>query len=468
MTYTCEDCHTGHGAGDTQVPNNSAVGINYGTGGIDLSDPIGTASTEAEVCWNCHNVHGVSEWGVNTDTNTGSFPNFDFGSLDQLGWNGATWSSANFLYKQGTIQSTHSANDTNGVSGVDSDANIRCTYCHDVHDTNKTAGDNSSGKPFLRGSWVGNPYPEDGAPRNDGTSDDADYSAYDVTDRFGAVPRGDSGYTGKGGYYIDQNSGYPTNNTALDSPDEFAGLCRLCHEGTSGTPGDGTWQATEIDNLNTFGNPSDDWVGTNGHSAVVKGGGGSHAANIFTMADRMPSWQAYADDGEQGGNPVMAYQNARFVDKGSFTNAWGQGMRGKDGTAFQYQPYVDTGTRGYNYQYYNWGATVVVENGTTMEDSGIDTGYHQFTCSKCHNPHASRLPRLMITNCLDTNHNTWDDSLVTPSSDTNGSSSSLSAVNRNASYSQMTSAQNCHRLNDPNDSDSMGSGWNTVTPWQEF
>jgi hypothetical protein len=27
--------------------------------------------------------------------------------------------------------------------------------------------------------------------------------------------------------------------------------------------------------------------------------------------------------------------------------------------------------------------------------------YHRFPCSKCHTPHASRLPRLMVTNCLD-------------------------------------------------------------------
>lgn len=29
---------------------------------------------------------------------------------------------------------------------------------------------------------------------------------------------------------------------------------------------------------------------------------------------------------------------------------------------------------------------------------------HAFTCSKCHAPHNSRLPRLMVTNCLDVNH----------------------------------------------------------------
>ena len=32
---------------------------------------------------------------------------------------------------------------------------------------------------------------------------------------------------------------------------------------------------------------------------------------------------------------------------------------------------------------------------------------HSYTCSKCHAPHNSRLPRLMVTNCLDSSHRGW-------------------------------------------------------------
>jgi len=35
---------------------------------------------------------------------------------------------------------------------------------------------------------------------------------------------------------------------------------------------------------------------------------------------------------------------------------------------------------------------------------GEDEREHSFTCSKCHQPHASGLPRLMKTNCLDYTH----------------------------------------------------------------
>lgn len=113
---------------------------------------------------------------------------------------------------------------------------------------------------------------------------------------------------------------------------------------------------------------------------------------------------------------------------------------------------------------------------TTRDDWGVDeTGstteanYHKFSCSKCHNPHASRLPALMITNCLDTKHNTWDNSYQRNTRGTSGSN-----INYNRRLSNWSSAQNCHRLrgDDPTDTSDVAApdvpgnrGWNTVTPW---
>jgi hypothetical protein len=51
----------------------------------------------------------------------------------------------------------------------------------------------------------------------------------------------------------------------------------------------------------------------------------------------------------------------------------------------------------------------------TVDDGTYDNDFHNFPCSKCHSPHASRLPKLMITNCLDVNHNAWDNSEGDPS-----------------------------------------------------
>lgn len=68
----------------------------------------------------------------------------------------------------------------------------------------------------------------------------------------------------------------------------------------------------------------------------------------------------------------------------------------------------------------------------------------------------------MITNCLDTKHNTWDN---------NYQLNAKTGNNLNRSLSNWTSAQNCHRRGgiDPSDTRAdaagIGSGWNNVTPW---
>jgi len=41
---------------------------------------------------------------------------------------------------------------------------------------------------------------------------------------------------------------------------------------------------------------------------------------------------------------------------------------------------------------------------TTSGTANTANKIHAYTCSKCHTPHLSRLPRLMVTNCLDANH----------------------------------------------------------------
>ncbi len=447
--YTCEGCHTGHNAGYVSIPENLNVGIDYPA--ADHADAIAlggsqtSGTSEAAICWNCHAANGISEWGLNTDTN-GSEANYDFGTLNQTSWVGATWNSAqgqtssdSFWYKRGTIQSTHAANNSNGVSGVDSVGDIRCSYCHDVHDTR--AG-SPNGAPYLRGTWMGNPYKEDGAPQSGMT-----YGQYE----WGSVPRGSVSNTEYGGYFIDQNSGNPTSTWSADGS---SSLCEMCHGNNNGT-----WSATEINSLNQFGTASNDWVGNNGHANAVLGGDGTGRSNIFRTSDRAPNGVD-----TNGAKPDMGYANHGA--------GVGYGFRGTDGRSFTLTPAMDASqaamsSRPYGGNYYEWGATV--DEGTP------DLQYHKFSCSKCHNPHASRLPRLMITNCLDTKHNSWDQNAgnggVTSSASPNDNSITLgsgtSPDSWNRTWSNVTSAQNCHRVagSDNASPAGYGTGWNTVTPW---
>ncbi|RMH40249.1 MAG: hypothetical protein D6694_10230, partial [Gammaproteobacteria bacterium] len=371
----------------------------------------GGKTTEAEICWSCHDANGVSEWGVNNNANTGN-STYDYGSLDTSNWTIATWTSANFAYKTGAIESTHSVNPNVTQAGVDAVADIRCSYCHDVHNRNQAPNDTVTGKPYLRGTWKGNPYKEDGAPQLN--------TNYTSLQKFGSVPRGSTSQTTMGGYWIDQNSGSPTTGWTLANS---AGLCTLCH-------------GTDVDNMNKFGTAANAWVGKNGHSNAVIGGTGLHKQNIFDLRG-----------GTLGNstNPAMAWQGANAPgDKGNW------GFRGQAGKAAGFGPALNPNKEGRNYQGYEWGATV--------DNNTVDTQFHKFSCSKCHNPHASRLPRLMITNCLDTKHNTWDDSYGTPTSGNFGN------LNNGRHISQWTSAQNCHRVGDPAEGGN-GNGWNLVTPW---
>ncbi len=478
----CEHCHeSGHPQGTTAttilIPNNLTVGIDYNSGGIHLLKTIKTITnaTEAETCWSCHDAQGtpVSEWGVNNNANTGGL-GYDYGSLSASNWTTATWSSANqtdFSYKNGVIKSTHSANlaGTSVVSGTaysvggmteaqDAVGDIRCSYCHDVHDRNLTSGDAVSGQPYLRGTWKGNPYNEDGAPQ---TAHDGGWteSQNGGSGTYGLVPRGSASSTnngGVGGYWIDQNSGNPNNGETLATT---AGLCKLCH--SQGF----TTDADIVDNMDVAageGNAGSEglWVGTNGHSNAVIGGTGSAAANIFRNTLRGGNATPTTNTGGTNGNDVS-------MGLAQETN---RGFSYRGSVGYNYTPNTNPAYRPYAFEAFEWGvsaggSTAQVAAGTstlTVDENTTQSQYHTFNCGKCHNPHASRLPKLMITNCLDNNHNTWQDV-----HQVDGSGGTTDGER----LSNWLAAQNCHRRGPAEATGATGSGtvfgpgWNKVTPW---
>jgi hypothetical protein len=394
----------------------------------------------------------ISEWGSNPNPVTGSMV-YDFGKvcIDNTGtcdnatktgwqpdWTLAWWRSGqdnatpSFAYKRGRIQSTHSVNPTLGVatvSGVDyahteivdNVANIRCSYCHDVHNLNQAVGDNVTGQPYLRGTWRGNPYKEDGAPQS-GT-------VYASGNTYGSVPRGGTQYTAMGGYFIGQNT--PVNDNT-QTPANFAGLCNLCHNPAAAAAQYDSLDYTTGENL---------WIGTNGHSAVVIGGTGGNKANIFDFTHGRPIPNV----------PSKRNYSNQVASQGLVTSPLVSGAYSYRGAKYggNYWPAL-TANFPYAFKSYNWGATV--DNTTT------NYPYHKFTCSKCHNPHASRLPKLLITNCLDIRHNTWQNSGSTQSLWT---SSTLTDIGKKTAY--YDSAQNCHRRDDGQNA--KNPGWNKVSPW---
>lgn len=565
-TAKCEDCHAGHadntsGANDVEILTNSTVlgttvptmNWSYSThfNKIKLGGTSTSGSTEAEMCWNCHNTVSVSEWGINSHAKTGSIT-YDYGTLysdlstipgtTTSNWTTGFWRSAKgiasgsttnpFWYKRGAIQSTHSVNFDSGVVTIttgntlgfgrtetkDAVGNIRCSLCHDVHGThnagtqNGLANDVSGGTgtadaPYLRGTWTGNQYAEDGAPQFGMHANwTIQGTATTSTTFYGRVPRAsanpaNSGLPGTspakaGAWWIDQNSANPTGITTTSTEvqrlavaDATSGLCEQCH----GTNKTGTWTTTAIGNLNWSTNgvgEANNWISSyNGHGNSVVGGPGRGAAasaeargrNILTRVARGTAAiiQGEVSKGAvdmgvvtETGTRGYSYRSSTgsgtgylwFPRTSSATTNSGSGASTAYRTfAWGTAPGITPSTRGYT----NATGTVPLTFTTALTEATHDAqaNYHTFTCAKCHNPHASRLPKLMITNCLDTNHNTWEDY--------NYTGATLPTIWANTRHSQWASAQNCHRLDaraalTTGQTVNLGRGWNRVTPWMEY
>jgi hypothetical protein len=466
-TAQCNKCHAGHSAAvriplppsSWNDPSGRLTGANMRVrlgldnyavdNGISLGGSATGGTTEAEICWNCHQqaANSVSEWGINTKltpagypvvlaTSPGSFPTLHDGNSDRdsFGYiysdNGYTtrtsdWTAGYFMDEYDNairrrVSSVHTTSfDPAGQSSsvaanvkadntvnyasptVEGRSYIRCSNCHDVHDLNKAANDSATGKPFLRGSWMNNPYPPDLPPRG-------------VYSYPTGTPRNRSTNRERGGYFIDQNSGWPTENPMMNTLDKTAGLCTLCH-------------GTNVDTMD-FYTGSSMWrtATVNGHSNSTLGGSRSNARDLFSGSRGNPTYSM----GEQmyvGGEPCLGtyYRNCVPACGGCcsvLNNGWYEGLT---------TPNLNTCT-GYDGDYANWFGT-----GTIGGAQGAGSMAHKFTCSKCHTPHAAGLPVLLVHNCIDT-------VLSTPS-----------GINP-----ADTRAVNCHRKTSPAD------GWHKLAPGQ--
>jgi len=459
-TVSCKDCHAGHFRG-VRIPlppaswsntNLSAtnmrtqLGIGYtNAGGIDLGGPgtvasIATKTTEAEICWGCHDsvATPVSEWGYNTKTTPAGYPVATFATADgnletenqgwlylsssyatkTSDWTQGFWMSAYDPLLKRRIASVHTASlDPAGQSSsvaanvwgngtvnrtsptLENKGAIRCSYCHDVHNT---FGPN--GKPYLRGSWVGDPYPPELPPR--GT-----YAYTTAVSPWAATPRGLSTARDKGGYFIDQNSNWPTKNAAMDTTAETSGLCTLCH-------------GANVDSMDYY-TGSKLWLPgmSNGHSNSNLGGTGANKTDLFTGNRYGCGMGMQLCVGGQGGCEYPLNDCGHLGNPGRCGDIDSFGNRGD--CAF-------IGTSGWcGTDCANWYGT-----GTIGGAEGPGTMAHNFTCSKCHSPHASGLPALMIQNCIDTGLSSF-------------------GIPGNS-----VSANNCHRKTSTTD------GWHIMAPGQ--
>lgn len=454
----CLHCHPSHGSSNASktatsdavgtavaarmlggLPSSLAsVGYDYASEGA-LSDPA--------LCWGCHDNKGVADYYG--DTTTGH-------------WNGGAWKNPTFTYKtgKGGVLNLHIADKVDGGTADNAAANVVCTTCHDVHGSPTVAQFYS---PALKGKWLTSPYYEDRAPpaKASGANGlrswaDANSTARSAADAF--TPRANiitgttwapkeigGGYgvvgaqDGAWGWFIDGNTfgmsayqPYATGAVAqkyfytVDAANftstgltNFAGLCMTsCHS------------AANIEARTT-------WTG---HKPVVPGFGGADAAtDLFNV------------NGTTNPSTTAKVRN-QMVGQGWYNNAdWGQNLfatgtggerQGGDAGALDARTYSHN--KAFSY-------------GVNPAAAGAQANYHQFPCSKCHTPHASVLPALMRTNCLNTAKSSFE-------------------------WKMAAEANNCHRVETTGGYIGAGDpypgtgyptthggvtngGWNAVTPW---
>ncbi|MDF1555967.1 MAG: hypothetical protein P1P84_23030 [Deferrisomatales bacterium] len=487
----------------TNLDMQDRLGISYAFGGIHLGgeSTLAGATTEADICWDCHSTDDtVNEWGFNTDTSPG-FPTYVIPDINSTstashnyGWiysnSGMTtltgdwtnndgggayrkdaYSTVTVLSRQ--IFSVHSANVEASPTGrarissvalvpvagtvtagtatnLEEKANIRCSYCHDVHNLNKSvaeraSGDNKpqTGSPYLRGRWGGNPYPPDIPPLSSYTypttaGPTANRSA--VGNRYtggggtmnAPTPRLFAwSYAGqnigtaslKGGFWIDQNSDNPPGSAPYNDTTQAdgAGICLLCHDMSPGAMDyydNGTlelWQDS----------------GTiNGHNNSVQGGGGTgfdlFNANRWTGTNNLN---------------MAAQDGVNTQDWGSNRSSnWPFLSSGFSGGGNYCQPASNCPPRNSGWYGGTAGGATRAANYNTWYGAGTVPNAHKFSCSKCHSPHATGLPALLTTNCTDTALATW-------SAGTSGQANPT-----------VNAANNCHRKTATSD------GWNRLAP----
>jgi hypothetical protein len=480
---SCESCHfTSHGTrASGTIPINwdsRTMGTDYTADGKIYLKPQGGSTNEAETCWNCHTSNSVSEFSLNSSDNK-LFGAYNVGYLTGgPTYAAGKWNSDNFAYKggasNGTMRSTHmtglssvtppdsTPSHLDSVSGAMED-DIRCASCHSVHRVWGAGGaavaqtTDHSTTHYLRGTWVSNPFPEDGAPQTGGNAAWAQGSRAETT---GKVPRapdtdGSAPNNEMGGWQIEQNNPGAWNDAT--SYATYGGLCEKCHSSSS------LWSTS-----------ANSWTGHKGvlaDQAKFPGGTGN---NFFDTSLRggAGTW----DDGD------MAYASTTNASATRDTsNSYIGGLRngrddgantvGVDGFATaddSDMAVADPEVTGVPLNYADGAVTSVTVDSGTMQDN-----FHNFPCSKCHNPHASRLPRLMITNCLDVARNTWDidynPSLWIPTAPPavkNDPDVELGHGYLATELAYASTAHNCHRYaNDGNAEGGLEPGWNSVTPW---
>ncbi|GAB4300350.1 MAG: hypothetical protein Fur0034_12970 [Desulfuromonadia bacterium] len=370
-------------------------------GGVDENIPNTRNGLQNVMCYDCHNSHGSKANGT-----TSSYVTFN-----------GTRNGGNLKETQagkGGYPVTYKPS-SNTAPGAFNPYNAGAGLCFDCH-TSPAATSTPWGYQSTYGAT-------------------APIKGYFDSTMFGETPSGERKYAYKGGKPMKGGHfrGSSFLNVTTSAADRIGGLCTPCHDphGVSPTLGDkqgyavpmlkGTWLTSpyrEDGPQMSLTNPP--------YNMRLDLTTGRTALEVNT-----DQWtfngSRITEDAETFGGLCL-----RCHKKENLTNGTNHTWKSKDR--------VHESVKG-------WKSA----NGTIQ---------HSYSCSKCHTPHVSELPRLMVTNCLDFNHRGG-----VASGGTAGSNSWIYQYARGPKVGSFPkgvglSGSNCHPTGTWPD-----NSWNQVTPW---
>jgi hypothetical protein len=349
---------------NTQTKSYSAHGNAISNdGGWDLNETWTNtrAGTENIACFDCHNSHGSSVSGTTASytsvtTNGGILKNTAAGT-----------GGYSTTYKPQAGGSTANKNVYNAGSGL-------CFDCH----MNANAGTTPWGYQST-------------------FKDIQAIMGYKDTPYFGP---GSSPSRQRFAYKIKSNQGghFGASSTLSSTPThDINGLCTSCHDphgvtnNTDKIAADDKQYAVPLLKGTWLTSPyKEDRAPSRDEPGVMYTWGGHEGINYYIDQNTFGSDISYSAAGVKERDTQFAGLCLNCHPKGSLTD-------GTNGGTWKSVDRIHESVKG-------WGSNVK----------------HNYPCSKCHAPHNSRLPRLMVTNCLDTKHKGFMGNNTSPTLKGNG------------------------------------------------
>jgi cytochrome c553 len=352
-------------------------------------------------------------------------------ATDLVEWQG-TWDMSVYTYKDAGFRSSHfypnRASMAESWTGTPTGAlrtNLTCSTCHDPHGVKTTATYPPYRVPILRGTWLTSPYLEDAVPFGyqtniafydwRDTSDNTPGTAETLGARFHPERAGnrpntvgwgyanESGNTGVPGYFIDDNTFGLTGGYSSTATGQDVGIW------SSGTSSRQPIFVKHMDSVATSpgGTQTSTVTATDGVTNMTIGSGlsSNRIAGLCEACHLFDDTTSAGDLGNYTGHKTVVGLDARSAWNTSWTKMFTRPYMHMKHRYLQHDSggnvecdWGDPDQRANGWHDgscgYRWGVD-------PNPSRSVQSNYHKFSCSKCHTPHASRLPRLMATNCLD-------------------------------------------------------------------